>query len=168
MALLSASLEGVIATLEDSNVELTRERDEQNDQLVLLNAQVGLPVVLCYVIMFYVMICAAWDCTHTPPTSKVSTVSPPHFPDHSFKSMLPYCLCNSFFASNHSIPHCSFQISQLKIEMDSMPSDGGDTEERLLLQQVTPHSCACLTQPLKSPVATLISVYWTFTVCYCS
>ena len=40
MELLSASFEDVIATLEDSNKELTRERDEQNDQLYKLNAQV--------------------------------------------------------------------------------------------------------------------------------
>ena len=57
MALLSASLEGVIATLEDSNVELTRERDEQNDQLVLLNAQVGLCVLCCVVLCCDVMWC---------------------------------------------------------------------------------------------------------------
>ena len=42
MELLTASFEDVIATLEDSNVELTRERDEQNDQLYKLNEKVTL------------------------------------------------------------------------------------------------------------------------------
>ena len=40
MELLTASYEDVISTLEDSNIELTRERDEQNEQLFTLNAQV--------------------------------------------------------------------------------------------------------------------------------
>ena len=57
MELLTASYEDVISTLEDSNIELTRERDEQNEQLFTLNAQVTLCVYVCIYVCICVCVC---------------------------------------------------------------------------------------------------------------
>lgn len=93
MELLTASYEDVISTLEDSNIELTRERDEQNEQLVTLNAQVILCDVMCcalYSAKLYSTLLYSTLVSNTLSMAPLNSFYQNHFPTNVYPSETSY------------------------------------------------------------------------------
>ena len=97
MELLTASYEDVISTLEDSNIELTRERDEQNEQLFTLNAQV-IHVMSCgvYSTLFYSILLYS-----TPLSNTLSMATETPFINLTY--LLLSITLNSYTHTTHSL-----------------------------------------------------------------